>query len=935
MTDSKYFTTTKKGEIFELKSELNNEKKEKKKEAVKKVIASMTVGKDVSALFPDVVNCMQTDNLELKKLVYLYLMNYAKSQPDMAIMAVNTFVKELATSPMTKDCEDPNPLIRALAVRTMGCIRVDKITEYLCEPLRKCLKDEDPYVRKTAAVCVAKLYDINAALVEDQGFLDQLKDLLSDSNPMVVANAVAALSEINEASPSGQPLVEMNAQTINKLLTALNECTEWGQVFILDSLANYSPKDDREAQSICERITPRLAHANAAVVLSAVKVLMKLMEMLQSESDFVGTLTKKLAPPLVTLLSSEPEVQYVALRNINLIVQKRPDILKHEMKVFFVKYNDPIYVKLEKLDIMIRLASQANIAQVLSELKEYATEVDVDFVRKAVRAIGRCAIKVEPSAERCVSTLLDLIQTKVNYVVQEAIVVIKDIFRKYPNKYESIISTLCENLDTLDEPEARASMIWIIGEYAERIDNADELLESFLEGFHDENTQVQLQLLTAIVKLFLKRPTDTQELVQQVLSLATQDSDNPDLRDRGFIYWRLLSTDPAAAKEVVLAEKPLISEETDLLEPTLLDELICHISSLASVYHKPPTAFVEGRAAGARKSLPARSNSNEDSRTNAQQPHAQVIPAQDSLIGDLLSMDIGGPQAAMATPTPAPQAAGLGLDLLGGGLDGILSNTDNTSAAPVVSQSTTGLLGDIFGFSQGPVSYISPKVNWLPAEKGKGFDIWGTFTRKNGQISMDMTFTNKAMQPMGGFAIQLNKNSFGLSPAAPLQVPAPLNPGASVETNVILSTVGAVQRMEPLNNLQVAIKNNIDVFYFACIVPMNVYFAEDGQLDKRVFLSTWKDIPAQNEVQYTLNGVMLTADQVVQKMQQNNVFTIAKRNVEGQDMLYQSLKLTNNVWVLNELKIQPGNPDVTLSLKSRSVEVAPGVFQAYNAILHS
>lgn len=116
---------------------------------------------------------------------------------------------------------------------------------------------------------------------------------------------------------------------------------------------------------------------------------------------------------------------------------------------------------------------------------------------------------------------------------------------------------------------------------------------------------------------------------------------------------------------------------------------------------------------------------------------------------------------------------------------------------------------------------------------------------------------------------------------------------------------------------------------------MNVYFTEDGQLDKRVFLNTWKDIPAQNEVQYTLKGVMLTADQVVQKMQQNNVFTIAKRNVEGQDMLYQSLKLTNNVWVLNELKIQPGNPDVTLSLKSRSVEVAGGIFQSYNAILHS
>lgn len=832
----------------------------------------------------------------------------------MAIMAVNTFVK---------DCEDANPLIRALAVRTMGCIRVDKITEYLCEPLRKCLKDEDPYVRKTAAVCVAKLYDINAQLVEDQGFLDQLKDLLSDSNPMVVANAVAALSEMNEASTSGSPLIEMNAQTINKLLTALNECTEWGQVFILDSLANYSPKDDREAQSICERITPRLAHANAAVVLSAVKVLMKFMEMLASESDFVSTLTKKLAPPLVTLLSSEPEVQYVALRNINLIVQKRPDILKHEMKVFFVKYNDPIYVKLEKLDIMIRLASQSNIAQVLSELKEYATEVDVDFVRKAVRAIGRCAIKVEQSAERCVSTLLDLIQTKVNYVVQEAIVVIKDIFRKYPNKYESIISTLCENLDTLDEPEARASMIWIIGEYAERIDNADELLESFLEGFHDENTQVQLQLLTAIVKLFLKRPSDTQELVQQVLSLATQDSDNPDLRDRGFIYWRLLSTDPAAAKEVVLAEKPLISEETDLLEPTLLDELICHISSLASVYHKPPTAFVEGRA-GLRKSLPARAGSQENVREPAAE--ASVIPTQESLIGDLLSMDISAP-TVISNPTPA-------VDLLGGGLDTLLGGDVGTTAPPI-NQSTSGLLGDIFDFTPTPTMYMVPKIMWLPADKGKGLEIYGSFSRKGGQIFMEFTFTNKAMQAMTGFAIQLNKNSFGLTPAKPLQVLSPLPPGATHECSLQLATTGGVQRMEPLNNLQVAIKNNIDVFYFACLVPMNVYFAEDGQMDKRLFLSTWKEIPAQNELQYTLANLNLNADGIVQKMQQNNVFTIAKRNVEGQDMLYQSLKLTNGIWVLNELKIQPGNPNITLSLKSRALDVAPGIFQSYDNILHS
>jgi len=913
MTDSKYFTTTKKGEIFELKSELNSDKKERKREAVKKVIASMTVGKDVSALFPDVINCMQTDNLELKKLVYLYLMNYAKSQPDMAIMAVNTFVK---------DCEDPNPLIRALAVRTMGCIRVEKITEYLCEPLRKCLKDEDPYVRKTAAVSVAKLHDINASLVEEQGFLDSLRELLGDSNPMVVANAVAALSEINEASSTGQPLIEMNTATINKLLTALNECTEWGQVFILDSLSNYNPKDDREAQSICERITPRLAHANAAVVLSAVKVLMKYMEMMGQDTEFVTNLSKKLSPPLVTLLSSEPEVQYVALRNINLIIQKRPDILKHEMKVFFVKYNDPIYIKLEKLDIMIRLTSQANIAQVLSELKEYATEVDVDFVRKSVRAIGRCAIKVEQSAERCVSTLLDLIQTKVNYVVQEAVVVIKDIFRKYPNKYESIIATLCENLDTLDEPEARASMIWIIGEYAERIDNADELLESFLENFNDENSQVQLQLLTAIVKLFLKRPSDTQELVQQVLSLATQESENPDLRDRGFIYWRLLSTDPAAAKDVVLAEKPLIAEETDLLEPTLLDELICHIASLASVYHKPPSAFVEGKV-GLKRMLPAR---GADGDSDGEAGAATVIGDPSNLIGDLLDMDIGG-----SAPREGEPAAGGPADLLGGGLDQLL--TGGPAAPP---PTTSNLLGDIFGMGGGaaPAGYVAPKQVWLTAQKGKGLELSGSWSLKNNVVHMEMTFSNKAMQAMQGFGIQLNKNSFGLTTSAPLSLPV-LNANQSLDISLAMTTAGPVQKMDPLTNIQVAVKNNLDIFYFACIAPLHIFFSEEGAMEKKTFLNTWKDIPAANEIQHTIEGVECTSEGISTKMAQNNAFTVAKRTLEGQDMIYQSLKLTNGIWGLVEIKLSPGNPSITLSFKSRVMEIAPSVFQVYDAILHN
>ena len=120
----------------------------------------------------------------------------------------------------------------------------------------------------------------------------------------------------------------------------------------------------------------------------------------------------------------------------------------------------------------------------------YASEVDIDFVRKAVRSIGRLAIKVSPAADSCIQALLDLIDTKVTYVVQEAVIVIKDVFRRYPGKYEGIIPTLCENLDLLDEPEAKAAMIWIIGQFADKIENADELMDDLTFNFLDEPVEV-------------------------------------------------------------------------------------------------------------------------------------------------------------------------------------------------------------------------------------------------------------------------------------------------------------------------------------------------------------------------------------------------------------------------------------------------------------
>lgn len=418
----------------------------------------------------------------------------------------------------------------------------------------------------------------------------------------------------------------------------------------------------------------------------------------------------------MTLVASAPEVQYVALRNIDLLLQAKPDILSKELRVFFCKYNDPPYVKLQKLEIMVRIANEKNFEQLLAELREYALEVDMDFVRRAVKAIGQVAIKIESASAKCVQVLEDLLSTKVNYVVQEVVVVTKDILRKYPD-FEAIIPTLCDHIDELDEPNARGSLIWIVGEYAEKINNAHEILDSFVEAFSEEFTQTQLQILTAVVKLFLKKPNNSQSLVQKVLQMATVENDNPDIRDRAYVYWRLLSGDLDVAKNIILSQKPTISTTMTSLPPALLEQLLTELSTLASVYHKPPESFVGKGRFGA--DAIQRAAIQEQRQIAAEDPIAASVAAAangssaPSNIENLLDIDFDGAAPASATPAsadgsrtgtpaggamadmmsmfdapPPPNAAG-NAPAMGGGMGDLINGFDSLNFGGESSQAPT------------------------------------------------------------------------------------------------------------------------------------------------------------------------------------------------------------------------------------------------------
>lgn len=86
--------------------------------------------------------------------------------------------------------------------------------------------------------------------------------------------------------------------------------------------------------------------------------------------------------------------------------------------------------------------------------------------------------------------LWECLKSRVSYIIQESIIVMRDIFRKYPNKYEGVLADLCENISILEDPKAKSAMLWIIGEYCDIIENSNQFLENFLENFKDEPSYV-------------------------------------------------------------------------------------------------------------------------------------------------------------------------------------------------------------------------------------------------------------------------------------------------------------------------------------------------------------------------------------------------------------------------------------------------------------
>ncbi|KAJ0246924.1 AP3-complex subunit beta-A [Hirschfeldia incana] len=576
---------------------LDSKFESEKCEALKRLLALIAQGFDVSNFFPQVVKNVASQSSEVKKLVYLYLLHYAEKRPNEALLSINYFQKDLG---------DPNPLVRAWALRTMAGIRLHVIAPLALAAVTKCARDPAVYVRKCAANALPKLNDLR--LDEHAPAIEELVGiLLNDLSPGVVGAAAAAFTSI---CPNNFELIGKNYK---KLCEILPDVEEWGQILLIGSLLRYvvarhglvreslmlslhglesngfcekdgdksdsfdanlvslvsrcyiegpdeylsrsnntvaasfdskettSVGDNEDVKILLQCTSPLLWSNNSAVVLAAAGV-----QWIMAPLEDV----KKIVKPLLFLLRSSTASKYVVLCNILVFAKAVPSLFAPHFEDFFICSSDAYQVKAHKLEMLSLIATTSSISSILREFEDYIKDPDRIFAADTVAAIGLCAKRLPEIPTACLNGLLALVRQVDGEagVLVQAVMSIQTIIEQDPLSHEKVIIQLFRSLDSVKVAAARASIIWMVGVYCSLGHIIPKMLTTITKylawSFKSEASETKLQVLNTTAKVLINAEVEDfqmlKKIVLYVLELGECDL-NYDVRDRTRFLKKMLS----------------------------------------------------------------------------------------------------------------------------------------------------------------------------------------------------------------------------------------------------------------------------------------------------------------------------------------------------------------------------------------------------------
>ncbi|EFJ15530.1 hypothetical protein SELMODRAFT_118138 [Selaginella moellendorffii] len=543
-----------------------------KAQGLKRLIALMAQGQDVSTFFPQVVKGVASQSLEVKKLVYIYLVHYADKRPDEALLSINSFQRDLS---------DINPLVRAWALRAMSGIKVRAVGPLVIMAANKCARDPSPYVRRCAANAVSKIHSMG-----DEQHFDELlvSILLNDNYPGVAGAAAQAFISV---CPERYSLL---SSSFRKLCGLLYEADEWGQISLMDILMRYIvakygvvrdfssanvefsclqqaheenggdfykadttfPDERWEVRLMLSSTLSLLRSQNSAVVLQAAVI-----HWYFSPGNELSNIVK----PLLFLLRSSLDARHVVLANILSFSKCEPSLFEAYFEDFFICSSDSQAIQALKLDILTNIVSDLSATQILQELEAYIRNPNSQLAADAVNSIGRCALRLSSTVAICTKGLLKLVVSRSSHsgreqyspgrgrVVVQAVSSLRAIMQKHPAEQDQVILHLLRNLNHILEPTAREVVIWMIGEQAiarpALAEGIPVALRYLAKTFANESNGTKLQVLNCLAKIISssQRCSSLKTvllILQYILDLAACDL-NYDVRDRAWILRVLLA----------------------------------------------------------------------------------------------------------------------------------------------------------------------------------------------------------------------------------------------------------------------------------------------------------------------------------------------------------------------------------------------------------
>ncbi|KAL8678201.1 MAG: hypothetical protein Q9186_005418 [Xanthomendoza sp. 1 TL-2023] len=487
-------------------------------DGLRRVISMMYRSKLCLPYFSSVVKNVASPNIEIKKLVYIFLLHYAESEPDLALLSINTIQKSLT---------DQNPQVRAMALRVMSGIRVPVISQIVSLAIKRGCGDMSPYVRKAAAFAIPKCYKLDPNTMPQ--LLDYLATLLGDKQYYVAGSAVTAFLDI---CPDRVDLIHKHYRSLVRKLVDMDE---WSQLATLRLMSIYARKClprrtakmkksktrgfydddasdeedspgeevqilDPDLEMFLKACRSLLHSRNSSVIVSVARCFLDL-----GTSDYIDSAIG----PLVALLRSSQDIQQVALYNIVDVCLARPERFVCYANHFLVHATDSFDVARLKFEIwtLIYPHCEPHIRDmILCELEHFTRALNPQIVQESVRAIGRCAQSDSNASARCLKLLLEQVSSIDGNLAAESLTVIRHLIQQDPQSHIKTVIRLAKNLDTTPNPEARATIIWLVGEFAAIDDEnniAPDVLRILAKGFAGESEPAKLQTVLLAAKVYL------------------------------------------------------------------------------------------------------------------------------------------------------------------------------------------------------------------------------------------------------------------------------------------------------------------------------------------------------------------------------------------------------------------------------------------------